>query len=119
MEPYNGIRFKKETAKRFQEFSRLHFKSHTEAMDTMLDFFIYNQISPREQFGPTGKTIEASINKRINAIIAIIRDIEKTQTKPTLAMLHALMSQEEPKKKPMLVEKNRDPNKIIYRSRNF
>ena len=86
MDSFIGIRFKKETAKRFQEFSRTHFKSHTEAMSSMLDFFFYNEISPKETFGPTGRTIEASLKKRINAVIAIMRDMEKTQTKPTVAM---------------------------------
>ena len=106
MDSFTGIRFKKETAKRFQEFSRTHFKSHTEALTTMLDFFFYNEISPKEQLGPTGRTIEAKILKRINAVIAIMRDVEKTQTKPTVAMIQSLFETEEPIKKPLIVEKN-------------
>ena len=106
MNSFTGIRFKKETAKRFQEFSRTHFKSHTEALTTMLDFFFYNEISPKEQLGPTGRTIEAKILKRINAVIAIMRDVEKTQTKPTVAMIQSLFETEEPIKKPLIVEKN-------------
>lgn len=105
MDSFIGIRFKKETAKRFQEFSRTHFKSHTEALTTMLDFFFYNEISPKEKLGPTGRTIEASIKKRINAAIAIMRDMEKTQTKPTVAMIESLFQTEEPKKKPLILEK--------------
>ncbi|MFB9053116.1 BfmA/BtgA family mobilization protein [Formosa undariae] len=95
MDSFTGIRFKKETAKRFQEFSRTHFKSHTEAMSSMLDFFFYNEISPKETFGPTGRTIEASLKKRINAVIAIMRDMEKTQTKPTVAMMELLFQNED------------------------
>ena len=105
MDSFIGIRFKKETAKRFQEFSRTHFRSHTEALETMLDFFFYNEISPKEKLGPTGRTIEASLKKRINAVIAIMRDMEKSQTKPTVAMLESLFQTEEPKKKPLLLEK--------------
>jgi len=105
MDSFIGIRFKKETAKRFQQFSRTHFKSHTEAMATMLDFFFYNEISPKEKLGPTGRTIEASIKKRINAVIAIMRDMEKTQTKPTVAMIESLFQVEEPRKKPLILEK--------------
>ena len=105
MYSFIGIRFKKETAKRFQEFSRTHFKSHTEAMSTMLDFFFYNEISPKEKLGPTGRTIEAKLLKRINAVIAIMRDMEKTQTKPTVAMIESLFQTEEPKKKPLILEK--------------
>ncbi|MBJ7881944.1 BfmA/BtgA family mobilization protein [Gelidibacter salicanalis] len=105
MDSFIGIRFKKETAKRFQEFSRTHFKSHTEAMATMLDFFFYNEISPKEKFGPTGRTLEANLMKRMNAIIAIQRDIEKTQTKPTVAMLESLFKIEGSTTKPLILEK--------------
>ncbi len=105
MDSFIGIRFKKETAKRFQEFSRTHFKSHTEAIATMLDFFFYNEISPKEKLGPTGRTIEAKLLKRINSVIAIIRDVEKTQTKPTAAMIQSLFQTDEPKKKPLILEK--------------
>jgi hypothetical protein len=115
MDPFIGIRFKKETAKRFQEFSRTHFRSHTEAMATMLDFFFYNEISPKEKLGPTGRTIEASIKKRINAVIAIMRVMEKTQTKPTVAMIESLFQVEEPKKKPLILEKKFMEEKKLVR----
>ena len=105
MDSFITIRFKRATAKRFQEFSKTHFKSHTEAMTTMLDFFFYNEISPKEKLGPTGRTIEASIKKRINALIAIVRDMEKTQTKPTVAMIESLFQTEVPVKKPLILEK--------------
>tara|TARA_R110000744_G_C19104323_1_gene533957 strand:+ start:171 stop:527 length:357 start_codon:yes stop_codon:yes gene_type:complete len=105
MDSFITIRFKRATAKRFQEFSKTHFKSHTEAMATMLDFFFYNEISPKEKLGPTGRTIEASIKKRINAVIAIMRDMEKTQTKPTVAMIESLFQTEAPTKRPLILEK--------------
>lgn len=105
MDSFITIRFKRATAKRFQQFSKTHFKSHTEAMVTMLDFFFYNEISPKEKLGPTGRTIEAKLLKRINAVIAIMRDVEKTQTKPTVAMLESLFQTEEPKNKPLILEK--------------
>lgn len=105
MDTFIGIRFKKETAKRFQEFSRTHFKSHTEAMAAMLDFFFYNEISPKEKLGPTGRTIETKLLKRINAVIAIIRDVEKSQTKPTAAMMASLFQAEDAPKKPLILEK--------------
>ena len=95
MDSFITIRFKRKTAKRFQQFSKTHFKTHTETMDAMLDFFFYNEISPKEKLGPTGRTIEAKLLKRINAVIAIMRDVEKTQTKPTYAMLE-LLFQESP-----------------------
>ncbi|MEM6813006.1 MAG: BfmA/BtgA family mobilization protein [Bacteroidota bacterium] len=105
MDSFITIRFKQKTAKRFQEFSKMHFKTHTEAMEAILDFFFYNEISPKENLGPTGRTIEAKLLKRINAVIAIMRDVEKTQTKPTVAMLQSLFEVDEPKKKPLILEK--------------
>ena len=105
MDSFITIRFKRKTAKRFQEFSKKYFKTHTEAMENILDFFLYNEISPKEKLGPTGRTIEAKLLKRINAVIAIMRDVEKTQTKPTVAMLQSLFVMDEPKKKPLILEK--------------
>ena len=74
-------------------------------MENILDFFLYNEIAPKEKVGPTGRTMEAKLLKRINAVIAIMRDVEKTQTKPTVAMLQSLFVMDEPKKKPLILEK--------------
>jgi len=106
MDAFINIRIKRETAKRFQQFSKTHYKTHTDAMVGILDFFLYNEISPKENFGPTGRRIENSLNKRINAVIAILKDIEKTQTKPTFGILMALLEQAETKKKPLILENN-------------
>ena len=75
------------------------------ALREMLDFFQVNELSPNERLGPSGRTMEANLKKRINAVIAIIRDIEKTQTKPTNAMLQSLFELEPQKGKPLIVEK--------------
>jgi hypothetical protein len=76
LKSFSNIRFKKKTAQRFQEFSKRFFKTHTETLQTMLDFFFYNEISPRESIGPNARTLETSIKNRINSLIAIIKDIE-------------------------------------------
>lgn len=116
MDSFITIRIKRDTAKRFQEFSRTHFKSHTEAMAMMLDFFFYNEISPKEKFGATGRTMEANLMKRMNAIIAIQRDIEKTQTKPTVAMLESLFKTEGSTPKTLILEKkiNEEKKAILF-----
>lgn len=113
-EPFKNIRFKQKTVKRFQEFSKANFKTHTEALETMLDFFYHNQISPKENFGTNLKTLEKALKERINAIIAIMRDIEKTQTKPTVAILNALMEQHDTQKEPALKEKKTFPQEENY-----
>jgi len=72
----------------------------------MLEFFEHNEIAPTENLGPKMQTLEGLIKKRINGVIAILRDIEKTQTKPTAGMLMALLEQAEPKRKPLILENN-------------
>lgn len=114
IDSFSTVRFKIETAKRFREFSRKHFKSHSEAMATMLDFFLYNEISPKEKLGPTGRTMENSLKKRLNAIIAIIKDVEKNQSKPMLGMLQSLFEETEPKKKPLILEKKVERKEESY-----
>ena len=108
MDSFITIRFKRKTAKRFQEFSKTHFKSHTDAMAAMLDFFLFNEISPKENLGPTARTLEASLKKRIDAVIAIIKDIEKTQTRPAAAMLEALFSQADNEEEKLMVMKREE-----------
>ncbi|WP_317045718.1 MULTISPECIES: BfmA/BtgA family mobilization protein [Arenibacter] len=115
MNPFIGIRFKKDTAKQFQTFSRQLFKTHTEALQTMLDFFIYNEISPKESFGPNGRTIQNLIKKRFNAMVAIMKNMEKNGVLPTKAMIELLFEHSPQKKRrqaPLLMEgKNADPER--------
>ncbi len=99
MKSFSNIRFKKNTARRFQQFSKQFFKTHTETLEAMLDFFLFNAISPKETLGPSMRTLEESVKGRINALIAIVKDIEKSQTKPTTAMLQLLFEHTPPKTK--------------------
>jgi hypothetical protein len=122
MEPFYTVRFKKTTAMHFKQFSKRIAKSHTEALQAMLDFFQWHGISPFDRFGPQLQREEAKTRKRIDAVIAIIKDIEKSQTKPTTAMLQALFAgfdpiqpkeEQKPKKKPILA--NHVPEYKFYR----
>lgn len=77
----------------------------------MVEFFESNGISPKESIGPQMQTLESLIKKRINGVIAIMKDIEKNQTKPTLTMIQSLFQEAEPKKKPLLLEKDQKKEK--------
>ena len=44
--------------------------------------------------------------KRTEAVIAIMKDIEKHQTKPTAAMIQSLFAEVETAKKPRMIEKS-------------
>ena len=104
-EPFTTISFKCSTAKKFRTFSKKMGASNTVTLQLMIEFFEGNGISPKESIGPQMKTLESLIKKRINGVIAIMKDIEKNQTKPTVAMMQSLFKEATPKKKTLLLEK--------------
>lgn len=103
MDSFITIRFKRKITKRFEEFSKTQFKTHTETMDAILGFFSYNEKS-LERLGPTGRTLKSS-KQRINTVMTTMRDKEKTRTKLTDAMIESNFQTEEPTKKPLILEK--------------
>jgi len=89
-EGFRNLSFKSSVAEKFIRFSKAMSKSRSVTLLLMLEFFEINNLSPTEILGPKMQTLESAINKRINALIAIVRDIEKSQTLPTKGMLDAL-----------------------------
>ncbi len=96
---FRRINFRSETAARFRSFSKAHGKTHSDVLEGMMDFFTKYQLSPFQDFGPNIRGMEANIKKRINALVGIIKDIEKNQTKPTTSMLQLLFEGTPPKEK--------------------
>ncbi|WP_268223899.1 BfmA/BtgA family mobilization protein [Sinomicrobium oceani] len=93
---FSAISIKKEVAVRFRAFSRLVSDSHTQTLEAIMNFFEWNDLHPQDDLGLKNNRT----NKRINAVIAILKNIEKYQTLPTKAMLDTLfheMSQVEEK----------------------
>src|SRR5690606_11546377 len=86
---FSGINIKKEVAVRFRTFSRLVSNSHTTTLETVMNFFEWNDLSPNDNLGLKNNRT----NKRINAVIAILKNIEKHQTLPTKAMLDSLFQE--------------------------
>lgn len=86
---FSGINIKKNIASRFRKFSKQISKSNTEALEAMLNFFDWNDLSPHDDLGVKSD----GTKKRINALIAIVKNIEKHQTKPTTAMLKKLFEE--------------------------
>ncbi len=105
-ERFESLSIKAPVAKKFKRYCKGISKSQSMALLLMLEFFENNGISPEDSIGPHIQTLENLIKKRINGVIAIMRDIEKNQTKPTVAMLQALFEEAEPKKKPLILENN-------------
>ena len=86
---YSGVNVKMDVAKRFREFSRQVSPSHTLTLESMMNFFEWNDLSPNDDLGIKNNRT----NKRINAVIAILKNIEKHQTLPTKAMLDTLFQE--------------------------
>jgi len=105
-ERFESLSIKAPVLKKFRKFSKGISKSQSMTLLLMLEFFEQNGIAPTETLGPKMQTLEELIKKRINGVIAILKDIEKTQTKPTAGMLMALLEHQEPKKKPLILENN-------------
>lgn len=116
-ERFEKLGIKVSVADRFRKFCKKMSKSQSMTLLMMLDFFEENGISPQESMGPNMETLEKRISllikKRMNGMIAIMKDIEKNQTKPTLAMLQSLFEQAEPPKKKLILEKNRPEIKEV------
>lgn len=104
-EQFQTLKIKASVAIKFRRFSKKISQSQSVTLLLMLDFFENNGVSPNETLGPQIQTLENLIKKRINGVIAIVKDIEKNQTKPTVAMLQALFEQTSPDDKSLLVEK--------------
>lgn len=65
-------------AKKFRKFSKKIAATHSETLDVMIGFFERNSISPYEDIGENMVRLEKNLQKRMNAVIAIIKNIEKT-----------------------------------------
>ncbi len=102
-EGFETLKIKSSVARQFRKFSKMLSKSQSMTLLLMMDFFNENGISPTERMGPRMETLENRISllikKRMNGMIAIMKDIEKSQTKPTVAMMEALFQAGEPSKK--------------------
>jgi len=108
-ERFESLSIKTSVAKKFNRFCKNMSLSKSMTLLVMLDFFEENGISPSEAIAPRMETLESRlamlIKKRMNGMIAILKDIEKSQTRPTAAMLYSLFEQAEPTKKKLILEK--------------
>ncbi|MEE9363115.1 MAG: BfmA/BtgA family mobilization protein [Cellulophaga sp.] len=105
MDSFYTIRFKRRTAQRFKHFSKKVSKSYSETMELVIDFFEWHGFLPSDRFEKSIIQEIAKNRKRTEASIAIIKDIEKNQTKPTNAMLLSLFAESLVKEEPELVER--------------
>ncbi len=118
-ERFEKLRIKVSVAQKFRKFCKKMSLSQSMTLLLMIEFFEDNGISPHESVGPKMQTLESLIKQRINGVIAIMKDIEKNQTKPTVAMIQSLFQQAEPEQKKLLLEKEipEEKNTIRFREK--
>lgn len=104
-ERFESLKIKASVVKKFRRFCKKMSQSQSMTLQLMLDFFEKNGVSPNESIGPQMQTLEHLIKKRINGVIAIVKDIEKNQTKPTVAMMQSLFEQAPEKHSTLILEK--------------
>ncbi len=93
-ERFVTFKIKESVANRFRKYSKEICRSQSMALLSMMDFFEIHQISPLDSIDGSLGAIEIRIKRRIGNAIAIIKDIEKSQTLPTVAMLQSLFEQQ-------------------------
>ena len=93
-ERFAAMKIKISVALKFRNFSKRQGKSQSMTLLAMVEFFDHNGISPDERMHETIASLKYLIKRRFNAMVAIMRSIEKEQTLPTVSMIQALFQQE-------------------------
>lgn len=106
MDDFDTIRLKKKTLDKFKNYSKKISPSYSETLDFMIAFFKDNNLSPYDTLPTSFTSLMNVFNKRTEAVISILRNVEETQLKPTKKMLESLFEGVE-KKQPKYVEKTK------------
>ncbi|GMN08400.1 hypothetical protein MTsPCn5_37890 [Croceitalea sp. MTPC5] len=119
---YSTINLRELVAKRFRLFSKKIAKSHSESLTIIMDFFEWHGFNPSKKFAQSmlqellkNRELTNTSIKRNEATIAILRDIEINQTKPTNAMLLSLFEANTKDKKTIRKEKKSNEKVIETR----
>ena len=92
-ERFESLSIKTSVARKFRSYCKAISKSQSMSLLHMVDFFELNGVSPEDNLGETITSLKRQIIKRSNAVIAIIKNIEKTHHKPTTAILQSLFEE--------------------------
>ncbi|MGJ5641518.1 BfmA/BtgA family mobilization protein [Formosa sp. S-31] len=92
-EQFTTISLKVSVARRYRMFCKEQQLSLSLNLLNMIDFFKANGLTPTDTLESHLGKVESAIKKRINSLVAIIRDIERHQTAPTYEMLQLLFQE--------------------------
>ena len=104
MDDFTAIRLKKKVIEKFKGYSKRTSPSYSETLGFMIAFFEDTGLSPYDTMNNPILSCTISLNKRTDAVVAILRSIEKTQLIPTREMLESLFEEEE-KEEPVYIER--------------
>ncbi|MEC7769801.1 MAG: BfmA/BtgA family mobilization protein [Bacteroidota bacterium] len=93
-ERFKSLSIKEPVLIKFRRFSKRFGKPQSITLLSMVEFFERHGISPDQNLGETIASMKFYMKRRFNAIVAIMRSIEKEQTLPTVSMIQALFQQE-------------------------
>ena len=89
-ERFVTLRIKESVVKKFRRFCKEESTSQSVTLEAMLHFFERHHARPGDTLPAPYKEIEQRILKRLNAVISIIRTIERSQTQPTVELLQSV-----------------------------
>lgn len=92
-ERFISLSIKASVAKKFRSYSKYMGASQSRTLLMMIEFFQVNEVSPKDRLGETISSLKYQMKRRFNAVIAIIKTIEKHQTQPTAIMLQKLFEE--------------------------
>jgi hypothetical protein len=92
-------------------------KSQSMTLLSMIDFFEWHGFSPFDKMEKSLLVELLKNRKRTEAVIAIMKDIEKNQTKPTVAMIQSLFTEVEPDKEPRMIAKSPEEFKAEFENK--
>ena len=91
MDDFNTIRLKRKTIENFKRYSKKVSRSYSETLDYMIAFFKDNKLSPYDTLNVSPlHSLTYDLNERTEAVVSILRSMEKTQLIPTRKLLERL-----------------------------
>jgi hypothetical protein len=104
---FSAISINRITADRFRAYSNIVSRSHSETIDTMIDFFENARISPKSQVMISFIRFQNYMMGRFDYLEELLQTMEREQLRPTHYMLKSLFEGTALKKKeqPLLMDK--------------
>ena len=108
MDDFNTIRLRRKTLEEFKMYSKKTSPNYSETLEFMIAFFKDTGLSPYDTISNPFLASMIVINRRFDYIIALLKNIEKTQLIPTREMLESLFQGVEKERQPLYIERTKE-----------